>query len=163
MTKICMIACVDENNAIGYENHLLYHLSDDLKQFKEKTIDKCVIMGRITLTSLPGGKPLINRRNIVLSRTMKDCNGAEVYHCLEDVLKAVEGEEEVWVIGGESIYNMFLPYADEVHLTHVHQKSAVSDVYFPVLDDTWKCIFRSEDQEDNGIVYHFAQYEKGTR
>ena len=163
MTKICMIACVDENNAIGYENHLLYHLSDDLKQFKEKTIDKCVIMGRITLASLPGGKPLINRRNIVLSRTMKDCNGAEVYHCLEDVLKAVEGEEEVWVIGGESIYNMFLPYADEVHLTHVHQKSAVSDVYFPVLDDTWKCIFRSDDAMENGIVYHYAKYEKGTR
>ena len=163
MTKICMIACIDENYALGYENHLLFHLSDDLKQFKAKTTGKCVIMGRKTLESLPGGKPLINRRNIVLSKTVQNCTGAEICHSLEEVFKRIQNEEEVWVIGGESIYNMFLPYADEVHLTHVHQKSAVSDVYFPVLDDTWKCIFRSEDQEDNGIVYHFAQYEKGTR
>lgn len=163
MTKICMIACVDENDAIGYKNHLLFHLSDDLKQFKEKTIDKCVIMGRITLASLPGGKPLRNRRNLVLSRTMKDCDGAEVYHCLNDVLKAVEREEEVWVIGGESIYRMFLPYAGEIHLTHVHHRCACSDVWFPALDESWKCICRSDDIEEGGIIYHYAQYKKGTR
>lgn len=163
MTKICMIAAVDEKYAIGYQNKLLYHLSGDLKQFKARTTGKCVIMGRKTLESLPGGKPLINRRNIVLSKTVQNCTGAEICHSLEEVFKRIQNEEEVWVIGGESIFRMFLLYADIIHLTHVHHRCACSDVWFPALDESWKCICRSDDIEEGGIIYHYAQYKKGTR
>lgn len=162
MTKINMIAAVDEAFAIGYENHLLYHLSQDLMQFREKTDGKCIIMGRKTLESMPEGRPLANRRNIVLSSTMQICSGAEVYHNSDDIRRAIQCEEEAWVIGGESIYKLFLPYADAIYLTHIHQKAVCSDTYFPVLDTVWKCVERSEDREENGITYHFAQYEKGT-
>lgn len=162
MTKIYLIAAVDETYAIGYENHLLYHLKGDLKQFREYTDGKCIIMGRKTLESLPGGKPLANRRNIVLSSTILCCDGAEVFSSIDDVQHAIQCEKEAWVIGGASIYRLFLPFADTICLTHIHKKSACSDTYFPALDSIWKCVKRSEDREENGVGYHFAQYEKGT-
>lgn len=163
MTKLYLIAAVDEEYAIGCENHLLYHLSADLKQFKEKTSGKCVIMGRKTLESLPGGRPLRNRRNIVLSHSIEACSGIEVCHSFAEVMEIIQDEQEVWVIGGESIYRLFLPYADAVCLTHIHKKAVQADTYFPELTDCWICTFCSGEQEENGIVYHFSQYEKGTR
>ena len=162
MTKIYMIAAVDEDYAIGYENHLLFHLKDDMKQFREKTSFKCIIMGRKTFESLPGSKPLPKRRNIVLSKTLQSYEGVEVYACLDDVMQAIDGEEEVWVIGGDSIYRLFLPYADEIYLTHIHQKAMHADAFFPRLDDSWHCLRRLEDRKEDGIVFHYAQYEKGT-
>ena len=105
---ICIIAAVAQNGAIGFQNNLLYRLPNDLRRFKSLTIGHTVIMGRRTFDSLPKGA-LPNRRNIVLSRTVKELPGAEVYPSLESALKACSADEEIFIIGGSSVYAEAFP------------------------------------------------------
>ncbi|CAF1850887.1 dihydrofolate reductase [Bacillus subtilis] len=121
---LSLIACCDKTLAIGYQNKLLYHLPADMKHFKEKTEGKICNQGRSTYESIIGmtGKPLQNRRNIILTRdqNFKPDYSSFVYHSIEEVLKLIQGQvntdEEVMVIGGSMIYKAFLPYADKVYL-----------------------------------------------
>ncbi len=124
---LSLIACCDKSMAIGYENNLLYHIPVDIKRFKELTTGKLCIQGRLTYESIVNitGKPLQNRRNIILTRdkNFKPDHSSFVYHSVDDVLKLIRGQldtnEEVMVIGGGAIYEAFLPHADKVYLTIV--------------------------------------------
>lgn len=159
-----LIAAVDQNWAIGNKNKLLVSIPADMRFFRETTTGKTVIMGRNTLESFPGGKPLANRRNIVITTNQNyDGKGATVVHSVEEALKEVEGipKEEVFVIGGAKIYEQFLPYCSTAHITKI-DFSYEADVYFPNLDQLseWNMTGISEEQTYYDLVYHFCRYEK---
>lgn len=158
LTIICAVA---ENNAIGYNNDLLYHLREDLRRFKALTTGHTIIMGRRTFDSLPKGA-LPNRRNIVLtSDTTRQWPGVEVFTSLTDALTACSSDEEVFVIGGASVYAAALPLADRLCLTLVHATPAAADVFFPTFDaDDWECTFSEDHEADdhNEQPYTFVDY-----
>lgn len=170
---LSLIACCDKTLAIGYQNKLLYHLPADMKHFKEKTEGKICIQGRSTYESIIGmtGKPLQNRRNIILTRdqNFKPDYSSFVYHSIEEVLKLIQGQvntdEEVMVIGGSMIYKTFLPYADKVYLTIVDSASREADSYFPMLDDHWKVTNKQHNEADekNKYNYSFLTFENKYR
>ena len=117
--KITIIVAVSENLVIGYKNALPWHISEDLKHFKQITINHSVVMGRKTFESI--GKPLKERRNIVISRdrTLK-IEGVEVVNSLDDAIHRTKNENEIFIIGGEQIYKMAMPIATNMHITKVY-------------------------------------------
>ncbi len=161
ITIICALA---RNRAIGRDNRLLYHLSADLRRFKALTTGHTIIMGRRTFESLPKGA-LPNRRNIVLSRNAEtSCTGAEVYASLEQALDTCR-DEDVYVIGGESVYAAALPLADRLCLTHIEAKPERADAFFPETDMAqWREVSseRHEADEKNAVPYVFADYLRKT-
>lgn len=159
-----VIVAVDKNWGIGCNNKLLVSIPADMKFFRDTTTGKVVVMGRRTLESFPNGLPLKNRTNIVLTKN-KDYHvkGALVFHTVEDVLEELKkyDSEEIYVIGGESIYRQFLPYCDVAHVTkidHVYQ----ADAYFPNLDEMqeWVITADSDEQTYFDIEYTFVKYER---
>ncbi len=145
---LSIIVCIARNNAIGLDNKLLYHLRADLKHFKELTTGHTVIMGRRTYESLPKGA-LPNRRNIVLTRQARQYPGTETYASLRDALDHCQKDEEVFIIGGSSVYREALPLADRLHLTLVHDTPAEADTFFPEIDmSAWKEIAREHHEAD---------------
>ncbi|XAK55528.1 dihydrofolate reductase [Bacillus inaquosorum] len=170
---LSLIACCDKTLAIGYQNELLYHLPADMKHFKEKTEGKICIQGRSTYESIISmtGKPLQNRRNIILTRdqNFKPDYSSFVYHSIEEILKLIQGQvnpdEEVMVIGGSMIYKAFLPYADMVYLTIVDSVSKEADSYFPMLYDHWKVANKQHNEADekNKYNYSFLTFENKCR
>ena len=163
MTMIAIIAAIDKNNALGFKNKLLFYLPDDLKRFKALTTGHTVVMGRKTFDSLPKGA-LPNRRNIVLCRSTKlVLPGAEVYPSLEEALKHCAEDEEVFIMGGASVYRQAMPLADKLYLTEIDAEAAEADVYFPVVDkETWHEIKRDVRRADDRHPYDFAfvDYER---
>lgn len=132
---ISLIVAIAQNNAIGKDNDLLWHLSEDLKYFKKTTNERTVVMGRKTWESLPF-KPLKNRRNIVVS-SQKDYHieGAELFDDVNKVLEALKEEKyEVFCIGGATLYKALLPKADKLYITRVY-KDFEADVFFPEIDE----------------------------
>lgn len=160
LTIICAIA---RNKAIGYQNRLLYHLRADLQRFKQLTTGHTLIMGRRTFESLPKGA-LPNRRNIVLSRqTGLNFPGTEVYPSLQAALAACSQEEEVFVIGGHSVYREALPLATRLCLTEIDDTPEHADTYFPEIDPTqWQLIsaIPHPADEQNERPYTFADYQR---
>ena len=159
-----LILAADENWAIGKNGDLLCHLSGDLKYFKKRTLDKTVVMGRKTLESLPGAKPLPKRRNIVLtSKEDYNGNGAEIAHSekeLKELLKATS-TDDVMIIGGGQVYRDFLPLCDTCYITKIH-KTFDADTYFVNLDEdeSFEVVWQSGPQEENGISYEFFEYRR---
>lgn len=154
------IVAVAENGGIGKDNELLFRISADLKRFKELTSGHTVIMGRKTLQSLPGGRGLPNRRNIVITHAPDfTAERAEVVHSAEEALAVAD--KDAFVIGGESIYRAMLPYCDKVYLTKVYA-SADADAFFPPLDG-WQIAAESELQEENGLTFRYIDYVKNER
>jgi dihydrofolate reductase len=158
LSIICALA---ENRAIGFENRLLFRLSADLKRFKELTTGHTIIMGRKTFESLPKGA-LPNRRNIVLSRN-KDITfpNTEVFGSLTAALEHCSPEEQVFIIGGESVYAEALPLADRLNLTHVHATPSHADAFFPAFcADDWHIASEEhhEADEKNECPYTFTDY-----
>jgi len=161
-----LVVAVDKNFGIGNDSKLLYNIPDDMRHFKELTINKIVIMGRSTLNSLPHGKPLKNRINIVLSRDENlEVEGAIVLHCLEEALAYIKqyNSNDVFVIGGESIYREFLPYVKMAYLTKI-DSTKEANKYFENLDNlkNWQVIDKSPDFDYDGIKYCFCTYENKT-
>lgn len=159
--SITLIAAMDRNRAIGYENKLLWHLPGDMAFFRRMTTGKTVLMGRKTFDSL--GKPLPNRRNIILTRQANlEIEGCEILHHPEEALKKF-GHEDLMVIGGTEIYNLMLPFADRVLLTEVDVEIEKADAYFPEFDSVaWKLtdsVFNGKD-ERNRYDYTFQTYER---
>lgn len=157
-----IIVCASRNWGIGKDNQLLFHIPDDLKQFKALTTGKVVIMGHKTLKSLPGSKPLPNRTNIVLSRDPAlAIEGATVCNSVQDVLIEVSGypQNDVFVIGGDSIYKMFLPYCRHALITRV-DAAPEADTFFPDLQEhpQWKIRQESDFMEYNGLSYQYVEY-----
>lgn len=155
---IALIAAVARNRAIGWENRLLYWLPNDLKRFKALTTGHTVVMGRRTFESLPKGA-LPNRRNVVLSRTDAAFPGAETYASLEEALASCGVGEDVYVIGGASVYEQALPLADRLCLTEVHDTPAQADAYFPDYG-AWKAVWSEEHAPDDrhAQAYTFTDY-----
>lgn len=151
------IVCVSQNWGIGRDGALLFRISADLKRFKALTVGKTVILGRKTLDTFPGGKPLKDRRNIVLSRRELDIPGAEIAHSFEEA--AALGGDDAIVIGGASVYMALLSRCDRVHVTKV-DAAPDADSFFPDLDDNpdWRVASESEVFEENGLKFRFVDY-----
>ena len=161
---LTIISAITPNRAIGWHGQLLYHLSADLRRFKALTTGHTVVMGRKTFESLPKGA-LPNRRNIVLSRHSgaEAFPGAEAYASLQEALKACSADEQVFVIGGESVYAEALPLADRLCLTHIQAIPDEADAYFPEYEaEEWCKVFEEahEADERNAVSYTFVDYER---
>ena len=155
-----VIVAVDENWAIGKGGDQLVYLPEDLKRFKALTTGHPVILGRKTLATFPGGRPLKGRRNLILSRTMDRAPvGAEVYPDLEGLL--ARAPEDAFVIGGSSVYRMLLDRCDTAYVTKIHA-SWPADSWFPDLDrdPAWEVAEEEEPLEHEGILFHYVTYRR---
>ncbi|MEG1457746.1 MAG: dihydrofolate reductase [Acetivibrio sp.] len=155
------IVAVDANWGIGYQNKLLVSVPADMRFFRAETTGKVIIMGRKTLESFPGGRPLKDRKNIVITTKEEKIEGAEVVHTIAAALEAVKGykTKDVFVIGGQSIYEQMLPYCDIVHVTQI-DFAYEADAYFPNLDEKeeWIIAEESEEQTYYDLEYTFIKY-----
>ena len=156
-----LIVAADKNWAIGKDNDLLCHLPGDLKYFKERTTGKTVVMGRKTLESLPGGKPLPKRTNIVLTRDESfEKEGCVIIHSIEELLEKY-GQEDLMVMGGAEIYTKLLPYCDTCYITEI-DKEFEADKHIPNVsaDPSFEKVWESDEQLENGITYRFVEYKR---
>ena len=159
-----IIAAVDNNWAIGWKGQLLVRIPNDHKQFRQETMGKVVVYGRKTLETFPQGMPLEGRVNIILSKTPNyQVKGAMVVASVEALLEKLKEypSEDVYVVGGASVYRQLLPYCNTAHITkidHVYE----ADVYFPDLDQNpeWELTADSDEQTYFDIAYTFLRYEK---
>ena len=151
---INMIAAVAKNRAIGYKNKLIYWLPNDLKHFKALTTGHTIIMGRNTYLSLPKGA-LPNRRNVVLSTTVSEIPGCDVYPTLKAALRSCRDDEDVYIIGGASVYQQALPLADRLCLTEVDDSPAEADAFFPPYDD-WQVENKEAHPKDERHEFNYA-------
>jgi len=158
---ISIVAAMDERGVIGNKKNIPWHLPADLKHFKEITIGKPVIMGRVTYETI--GKPLPGRRNIVLTRDPAfSAPGVEAAGGVEEVLEKVRGAEEVMIIGGANVYRQFLPLANRLYLTRI-KAAFEGDTYFPEVNwNEWKEVAREihEPDGENPHPYTFLTYER---
>lgn len=159
-----LIASVDKNWAIGRNNKLLVSIPDDMKFFRETTTGKVVVMGRKTLESFPGKKPLKNRVNIVLtSDNSYQVDGAVIVHDMDELHEELKkyDSQDIYVIGGESIYRQLLDECDVAHITKI-DFSYEADAWFPNLDEKeeWVVTADSEEQTYFDLEYYFYKYEK---
>ena len=155
---INIIAAVAKNRAIGKDNRLIYWLPNDLKRFKQLTTGNTIIMGRKTFESLPKGA-LPNRRNIVLSRSTKQLPGCDCYPSLKEALAHCQDDEQLFIIGGASIYRQTMPIADRLYLTEIDDIPEKADAFFPPYDE-W--IVEKEEKhtfdERHQYNYSFVDY-----
>lgn len=169
-----IIACISKvHRAIGYKNRLLYAIPSDMTRFRMLTTGHTIIMGRKTFESLPNGA-LPNRRNIVISKTREQITGCEVYTSLEEALAArkeeagnkeevgnketvgsKEASDECFIIGGASIYEQALPFADKLYLTIVEKEPAHADTFFPEINPAEWEVTEKEMRNDNGLPFTF--------
>ena len=159
-----IIVAVDKNWGIGKDNQLLVSIPADMKFFRSTTTGKVVVMGRKTLESFPNGLPLKNRTNIVLTQNMDyRVKDAIICHSVDEVLKELKqyDSEDVYVIGGDSIYRQMLPYCDVAHVTKIDH-AYEADSWFPNLDEMpeWKITGASEEQTYFDLEYQFVRYER---
>ena len=157
---ITVIAAVAANRAIGFENKLLYWLPNDLKRFKALTTGHTIIMGRRTFESLPKGA-LPNRRNVVLSRTATEFEGCDCYPSLQEALAHCAKDEDIYILGGASVYEQALAIADRLCLTEIHDTPTDADAFFPEYGG-WKETAREEHTTDekHHQAYAFVDYVK---
>lgn len=159
-----LIVAVDNNWAIGNKNKLLVSIPNDMKHFREETTGKVVVLGRKTLETFPQGQPLKNRTNIILTKNKNfKVKDAIVAHSLEELLDELRNyeDEDVYVIGGDSVYKQLLPYCTVAHVTKVdHEYEA--DTYFPNLDrdPEWQITAESDEQTYFDLPYQFLKYER---
>lgn len=152
----------DKKWGIGKKNDLMFRLPLDMKFFRETTSGKVVCMGYNTLLSFPGGKPLKNRTNVVLCEEGISPEGCIAVHSVKDLLETVEKypPDDVFVVGGGSVYRTMLPYCDKVYLTKVDADGG-AEVFFPNLDEDENFVLKSESEPvvDNGYTIRFTVYE----
>ena len=159
-----LIVAADKNWAIGHENKLLVSIPADMKFFREMTTGKVVVMGRKTLESFPGGLPLKNRINVVLTKNMDyHVKDAVVVHSVEEALEELKkyDTKDVYVIGGDTVYRQMLPYCDTAHVTKIDH-AYEADTYFPNLDNDkeWELTADSEEQTYFDLEYRFLLYKR---
>lgn len=158
------IVAVDSNWAIGNKGQLLISIPADHKMFRQETTGKVVVLGRKTIETFPNGLPLPNRVNIILSTnpnyTVKD---ATVVHSIDELLEELKqyNTEDVYIIGGDSIYRQMIPYCDTVHVTKI-DRAYEADAYFPNLDEMedWHIVAESDEQVYFDTTYAFLKYKK---
>lgn len=158
------ILSADRNWGIGYNNRLLVSIPSDMKFFRQTTTGKVVVMGRKTLESFPNGMPLKNRTNIVLTGNQNyHVKDAVVVHSEDELMEELKkyDTDDIYVIGGESIYRMMLPYCDTVYVTKI-DRAFQADTFFPNLDETdeWVMTEESEEQTCFDLEFCFTKYER---
>ncbi|MEK0412159.1 MAG: Dihydrofolate reductase [Pseudomonadota bacterium] len=153
---------MSSNRVIGVNNTLPWHISEDLKHFKSLTTGHTIIMGRKTYESI--GRPLPNRRNIVISRnTEASYEGAEVVHSIEDAFSICKNDNEVFVIGGSNIYEQALSLVDYIYITEI-KKSFSGDAFFPEINkQMWIESSRENHITNDGLEFSFVKYQKNTK
>ena len=159
-----MILSADQNWGIGHNNALLVSIPADMKRFREKTMGKVVVMGRKTLESLPGGAALEGRRNIVLTSDMNyKVKNAIFVHNLEELMEELKKypQEDIFIIGGASLYEQMLPYCKTAHVTKI-DFAFQADAYAPNLDQMqeWKLMDESDEQTYFNLEYCWMTYER---
>lgn len=159
-----LIAAVDKNWAIGKDNDLLFNIKEDMQFFRSTTLNKIVVMGRKTLESFPGSKPLKNRVNIVLSRDKNlKIEGATCVASLDELFDELKkyNTDDVFVIGGEAIYNMLIEYCDTAYITEIDSERDADKFITNISNlDDWYLKESSDIKEDNGIKFVFNTYAK---
>lgn len=157
---ISIIVAVSDDWGIGKGNDLLWHIPGDMKRFRKLTMGRSVIMGKKTWESLPK-RPLAGRKNIVLTDIPgESIADAVTAYSIEDALAGCDRDEEVFVIGGGSIYRQFMPLADRLYITHVHKKAS-ADVYFPEIDpEKWEVVGKEESGTGEEVPYTYVVYER---
>lgn len=158
------ILAADKNWGIGYNNHLLVSIPSDMKFFRQTTTGKVVVMGRKTLESFPNGMPLKNRTNIVLTANQDyQVKDAVIVHSEDELMEELKkyDADDIYVIGGESVYRMMLPYCDTVYVTKI-DRAFQADTFFPDLDemDEWVMTEESEEQTCFDLEFCFTKYER---
>ncbi len=154
---ISIISALAENRVIGNKNALPWHLPADFKYFKETTLNKPIVMGLNTFKSI-GAKPLPNRKNIILNDDLDYIppDGCFVAHSIDELLEMVKDENEVMICGGASVYRQFLPLADKLYLTYIHQNFE-GDTSFPEFDiNNWEEISRKDHESDEKNLYRYS-------
>ncbi|GGE38880.1 dihydrofolate reductase [Psychroflexus planctonicus] len=153
--KISMIAAASENNGLGKNNELVWHLPDDFKRFKQITSGHYIIMGRKTFESFP--KPLPNRTHIIITRDKKyTAENCLIAHSLDEAFVLAKADKNPFVIGGGEIYHLALPYADEIELTRVHTK-VEADAFFPEIpENEWELVAEEFHPEDERHKHSFT-------
>lgn len=155
---ISIIAAVGKNNEIGKNNDLIWHIKEDLQNFKNLTMNKYIVMGANTYASLP--KRLEGRKYIVLSKRLEKIENGLVFNNFEDLLEFINNQnEEIMIIGGSSIYKLFIPYADILYLTEI-DSATDADTYFPDFDKSKYKYNILKENSDNELKYKFVIYEK---
>ena len=152
---IIMIAAVAENNALGKDNDLVWHLPNDFKRFKTLTSGHHIIMGRKTFESFP--KPLPNRTHVIITRQKNyKAEGCIIVDSIEKALEICPKNEDTYIIGGGEIYTLSLPFADKIEITKVHH-SFEADAYFPVLNEKeWKLAQSNHNSKDEKHIYDYT-------
>lgn len=159
-----LIVAVDNNWAIGNKNELLIRIPNDMKHFREETTGKVVVLGRKTLETFPQGLPLKNRTNIILSKDKNyKVKDAIVVHSIKELLEELKNypDEDIYIIGGDSVYRQMLPYCDVAHVTKIDH-SYEADAFFADLDadPEWEITAESDEQTYFDIAYYFLKYER---
>jgi len=152
---ISMIAAVAKNRAIGYQNKLIYWLPNDLKRFKALTTGHTILMGRKTFESLPKGA-LPNRRNCVLTRSTKELPGCECFASWDDFLITCKPDEEVFIIGGATLYSQLLDKADRLCLTEIDDTPQEADAFFPDYSTGWRLVNKETHSKDEKHAFEYA-------
>jgi len=160
---LSIIVAVAENNVIGKDNKLIWHLPEDLKRFKRLTTGHTIIMGRKTFESL--GRVLPNRKHIILCNDMQmniDNENVEVLEDISMLKEYIDSEEEHFIIGGATIYKLLIPYANKLYLTLIHEEFD-GDVYFPEIEEKeWRVVDREKGlkNEENPFDYEYITFER---
>ena len=162
-----LIAAVDRNWAIGNKGQLLVRIPNDHKMFRQETLDKVVVYGRKTLETFPLAQPLDRRVNIILSTNPNlEVRHAQVVHSIEELLEACREypSEDIYIIGGASVYRQLLPYCDTAHITKIDY-AYEADAWLPNLDEDpdWEITADSDEQTYFDIAYQFVKYERHRR
>lgn len=156
-----LVVNVSENWGIGKGGDQLVYISADLKRFRQLTTGKAVILGRKTLSTFPGGRPLKNRTNLILSGSVKAVEGAEVFPDLSSLLNRLKDcdLQQVSVIGGASVYGLLLPYCEKAYITKTYGDYE-ADTFFPNLDemDNWQIVNTGEMLEEDGVKFQYIDY-----
>lgn len=156
--KISIIVAIAENNAIGKNNDLLWHLSDDLKRFKKLTTGQTIVMGKKTYFSLPV-RPLPNRQSIVITDVPNETfEGCITAYSIQDAMQKLNETGENFIIGGGSVYAQFLPFADKLYLTKVHH-SFDADIFFPEINFMeWEILEKEDVNADEKNEFNYTYY-----
>lgn len=160
MNKLSMIVARDLNGAIGKNNELLWHIPEDLQYFKKNTLGKTIVMGRNTYDSI--GRPLPGRKSVVMTRDPSfNIEGVDIVNSVDEVLALLNGDEEVIIIGGDSIYKQFMEHADILYITEVDYEFE-GDTFFPELTDEWKLTSSKASEYEGPKIFNycFNKYEK---
>lgn len=158
-----IIVAIDNARNIGNHGNLLFSIPEDMKFFREMTVGKVIIMGRKTLESLPNSRPLKNRTNIVLSKTIQNVPNIDIAKNIDEMFEKIKkyNTDDVYVIGGAQIYSLLLPYCDTVLMTKIDAVAKEADAKFPELNSTeWAKVSCSKSYVSNNIKFQFETYKR---